>query len=348
MGKTRPTARKWTARIKRKLEVWFRKRKATAGGLTRANLKKNKRGCIVSRKKSQLGKKNEWAKTLKPARTKLRISGFQEIGGSTPAGVQLYEEMSSRYKKKSRAFVPLQRQVDKQDALKSLDKLEAVMDRRKLALQNELRKLDIKEVVCDIQKKAVEGLFDKHCSKGSGRAGQVLEFGLTKIRGGGLDMTQAFKNNLDLAAKLIHLAKTEKQFNFNHFTVSRDLVTTRLQVDKKAAVKGKAFGFVFGGYGGDGHTLVHATGSGSKRHVVPEGSPTVEFDGKTYEAGRLKAFDQVFQTKSKWYTYDAAGPHLTPARPSNSQSGHRYCVVFSEKKVDEQTNWKLMKLGFRI
>merc|ERR1712194_779424 len=79
----------------------------TVGGLTKAHLKKNKRGKIVSKKASDGGKKafkhiQGWAAAFKAARKALGIKGFVPNGGNTKEGKALLAKTRSLYKKWTR------------------------------------------------------------------------------------------------------------------------------------------------------------------------------------------------------------------------------------------------------
>jgi len=60
----------------------------TVGGMTAANLTKNKIGRVVSKKKSALGKKNSWMIAVQKARKALKIKGFVAI----KKGSELYKK----------------------------------------------------------------------------------------------------------------------------------------------------------------------------------------------------------------------------------------------------------------
>ena len=77
----------------------------TAGGLTKADLIKNKRGKVVS-KKSAAAKKGKgfkklakWGVAFKAARKALGIKGFCPCGGKTAKGQALLKKTRSLYKK---------------------------------------------------------------------------------------------------------------------------------------------------------------------------------------------------------------------------------------------------------
>ena len=82
--------------------------KRTSGGLSKANLlvkKKHGKVRIVSRRKSNLGKKNAWAQSFKKARQELGIKGFcvMRKTGGTEIERELYRTtkmIHETYKKK--------------------------------------------------------------------------------------------------------------------------------------------------------------------------------------------------------------------------------------------------------
>merc|ERR1719198_404524 len=71
----------------------------TSGGLTKANLIKNKSGKIVSKKASAQGKARKFPKAVVAARKALGIKGFCPIGGKTAAGQRLLKKARSLYRK---------------------------------------------------------------------------------------------------------------------------------------------------------------------------------------------------------------------------------------------------------
>ena len=71
----------------------------TVGGLTAANLKKNKNGKVVSKKMSLRGQKNRWSIAFAKARKALNIKGFVVCGGKTKQGQELLKKTRSFYKK---------------------------------------------------------------------------------------------------------------------------------------------------------------------------------------------------------------------------------------------------------
>merc|ERR1719379_700082 len=56
----------------------------TVGGLTAKDLYKNKRGKIVSKKRSAFSKKSPWIQAVQKARKALKITGFSAIKKGTP------------------------------------------------------------------------------------------------------------------------------------------------------------------------------------------------------------------------------------------------------------------------
>jgi hypothetical protein len=85
----------------------FRGTKArTSGGLKKSDLMRNKSGKVVSRKRSEagkkLGKKNgilKFAAAVKSARKALGIKGFQAVGGKSAKGQALLKKARSIYRK---------------------------------------------------------------------------------------------------------------------------------------------------------------------------------------------------------------------------------------------------------
>ena len=77
-------------------------REKTTGGLTKADLFKNKRGKVVSKKKSAAGKKRfqsikAWSDAIVSARKALNVSGFVAINGKTAQGKALYAKAKAMY-----------------------------------------------------------------------------------------------------------------------------------------------------------------------------------------------------------------------------------------------------------
>merc|ERR1711953_826193 len=73
----------------KKWQVLKGTRLKTEGGLEKADLMKNKRGKVVSRKASQRSKGSPWMRACAAARKALGITGFAVIGGKTAQGKAL-------------------------------------------------------------------------------------------------------------------------------------------------------------------------------------------------------------------------------------------------------------------
>merc|ERR1719399_2035335 len=71
------------------------KKVKTVGGLLAKDLKKNKRGKVVSKKASAFGAKNKWIAAVTKARKALGIKGFHVIGGKSAKGVALLKKAKS-------------------------------------------------------------------------------------------------------------------------------------------------------------------------------------------------------------------------------------------------------------
>merc|ERR1719197_203291 len=76
----------------------------TASGLTKAHLKKNRNGKIVSKKASAAGMKaykqiSKWSVAFKKARKALGIKGFCPVGGKTAKGQALLKKTRSFFRK---------------------------------------------------------------------------------------------------------------------------------------------------------------------------------------------------------------------------------------------------------
>eukprot|EP00931_Biecheleriopsis_adriatica_P076939 TRINITY_DN505_c1_g1_i1.p2 TRINITY_DN505_c1_g1~~TRINITY_DN505_c1_g1_i1.p2 ORF type:complete len:126 (+),score=43.30 TRINITY_DN505_c1_g1_i1:3-380(+) len=85
---------------RRKSVVFSGKKEKTSGGLTKAELTKNMRGKVVSKKKSAAGKKaykyiSGWTKAVQQSRKELGIKGFCAIGGKSAQGRALYAKAKS-------------------------------------------------------------------------------------------------------------------------------------------------------------------------------------------------------------------------------------------------------------
>merc|ERR1719263_2256086 len=74
----------------------------TTGGLKKEGLFKNKRGKVVSKKASAVGKRSfkyiqGWNAALAKARKELRLTGFVAVNGKTAAGKALYSKAKALY-----------------------------------------------------------------------------------------------------------------------------------------------------------------------------------------------------------------------------------------------------------
>merc|ERR1712183_638045 len=88
-----------------KSSVFRGTKEKTVGGLTKDKLVKNKRGKIVSKKKSAANKKRwagsklaAWSKACSQARKALGIKGFAAVGGKSAQGKALYAKAKAIYK----------------------------------------------------------------------------------------------------------------------------------------------------------------------------------------------------------------------------------------------------------
>eukprot|EP00429_Kryptoperidinium_foliaceum_P085120 CAMPEP_0176200282 /NCGR_PEP_ID=MMETSP0121_2-20121125/8979_1 /TAXON_ID=160619 /ORGANISM="Kryptoperidinium foliaceum, Strain CCMP 1326" /LENGTH=211 /DNA_ID=CAMNT_0017539141 /DNA_START=74 /DNA_END=707 /DNA_ORIENTATION=- len=84
----------------------------TSGGLRKEALMKNKRGRVVSKRASAVGKQRyrnieTWVDSLVEARRALRISGFVAVNGKTLQGKALYVKAKALCTSRSRAAAPL-------------------------------------------------------------------------------------------------------------------------------------------------------------------------------------------------------------------------------------------------
>mmetsp|Transcript_30333 Transcript_30333/g.55348 ORF Transcript_30333/g.55348 Transcript_30333/m.55348 type:complete len:158 (-) Transcript_30333:158-631(-) len=75
--------------------VFNGKREKTSGGLKRESLMRNKRGKVVSKRRSAVGKKQfknieEWVGNVTTARKQLALEGFVAINGKSLQGKALY------------------------------------------------------------------------------------------------------------------------------------------------------------------------------------------------------------------------------------------------------------------
>merc|ERR1712137_75831 len=85
-----------------KSSVFSGRKEKTVGGLTKAELTKNKHGKVVSKKASVRAKQHyassgikAWAEAVKAARKALGLTGFVAIGGKSAAGKALYAKAKS-------------------------------------------------------------------------------------------------------------------------------------------------------------------------------------------------------------------------------------------------------------
>merc|ERR1711920_1134133 len=103
--KSRTTRKSKIARgIMAKSLVLKGQRTKTVGGLTKDALMKNKRGKVVSKKKSSLAKRlwatsalKKWVEAVKVARKALSITGFVAVNGKTAQGKALYAKAKTLY-----------------------------------------------------------------------------------------------------------------------------------------------------------------------------------------------------------------------------------------------------------
>ena len=90
---------KKVSKIGKKWQVFKGTRVKSVGGLTKADLTKNKHGKVVSKKMSLRGKKHKWIAAVQAARKSLGIKGFQAIGGKSAKGQAVLKKARSLYKK---------------------------------------------------------------------------------------------------------------------------------------------------------------------------------------------------------------------------------------------------------
>merc|ERR1712080_566942 len=88
----------------KKFSVFSGRKLKTVGGLKKGDLKKNKRGKVVSKKQSDAARKGKgfrklatWNAAVKTARRSMGIKGFQAIGGKTQKGQALLKKVRSLY-----------------------------------------------------------------------------------------------------------------------------------------------------------------------------------------------------------------------------------------------------------
>merc|ERR1719188_1846502 len=105
MSMKKMAMKKRVSKVGKKHHVLKGAKAKTVGGLSAKDLKKNKAGKVVSKKKSDLGKKyfkriSGWTYAFKAARKALGIKGFVPAGGKTKEGQALLAKTRSLYKKK--------------------------------------------------------------------------------------------------------------------------------------------------------------------------------------------------------------------------------------------------------
>merc|ERR1719318_19789 len=82
-----------------KSAVFKGKKEKTVSGLKKEHLTKNKSGRVVSKKRSDRGKRNKWTAAVAKARKELKCKGFVPVGGKTQQGRALLAKARSLYKK---------------------------------------------------------------------------------------------------------------------------------------------------------------------------------------------------------------------------------------------------------
>ena len=90
----------------KKVSVFHGTKQKTKGGLKKGDLKKNKKGKIVSKKASDRSKNSKggkkiakWGAAFKAARKALGVKGFCPCGGKSAKGQALLKKTRSLYKK---------------------------------------------------------------------------------------------------------------------------------------------------------------------------------------------------------------------------------------------------------
>merc|ERR1719491_690734 len=91
-----------------KVLVFRGTKERTSGGIKQDGLMKNKRGKVVSKRQSALGKQRykyveAWIDSVTAARKALHISGFVALNGQTLTGKALYVKTKALYASKSSA-----------------------------------------------------------------------------------------------------------------------------------------------------------------------------------------------------------------------------------------------------
>ena len=82
--------------------VWAGRKEKTATGLNKESLMKNKRGKVVSKKASVVGRRNYkhiamWGECVAKARKELGITGFVALNGQTSIGKAFYAKAKALY-----------------------------------------------------------------------------------------------------------------------------------------------------------------------------------------------------------------------------------------------------------
>merc|ERR1719319_1807086 len=79
-------------------QVFKGRKEKTVGGNTKADLKLNKHGRVVSKKNSANGAKRVWPRAVVAARKALGVKGWCSVGGKSAKGQQLLQRARSIYK----------------------------------------------------------------------------------------------------------------------------------------------------------------------------------------------------------------------------------------------------------
>merc|ERR1712087_303035 len=95
---------KRVSKIGKKASVFGGTKVKTVGGLQKSDVKKNKFGKIVSKRRSDFGKRQfkriaGWVSAVKKARSALNIKGMVPVNGKTAQGKALYAKAKSFYKR---------------------------------------------------------------------------------------------------------------------------------------------------------------------------------------------------------------------------------------------------------
>merc|ERR1711879_880493 len=102
MSKMASKMAKKVSKIGKKAAVFNGKKVKTASGLQKADLKKTKKGKVVSKKASEVAKKRwvknglqKWSIALSKARKQQKVVGFVPLGGKTAKGQALLKAARS-------------------------------------------------------------------------------------------------------------------------------------------------------------------------------------------------------------------------------------------------------------